>query len=72
MPVSKRIYETAIEAERAYDLIERHERKVNRFNARELLDYENHLRRETRMRKRAALRWDNHYSYFFGGLSEEE
>jgi hypothetical protein len=28
MPVSKRIYETAIEAERAYDLIERHERKV--------------------------------------------
>jgi len=39
---------------------------------RELLDYENHQRREARMRKEANLRWDNHYTYFFGGLSEEE
>ena len=24
------------------------------------------------MSKNASLRWDDHYSYFFGGLTEEE
>ena len=31
MPLQKRIYETVIEAERAYEILERHQKKVARF-----------------------------------------
>lgn len=39
---------------------------------REYLDVENHERREKRMQQKAKERWDNHYTLFYGGLTEEE
>ncbi len=36
------------------------------------MDLENHERREKRMRERAQDRWSTNYTFFLGGLSEEE
>jgi hypothetical protein len=46
--------------------------KVDKFNNRKYIDRENHERRENRMNTRAAARWDNNYTFFYGGLTEEE
>jgi hypothetical protein len=36
------------------------------------MDLENHERREKRMKERAQDRWSTNYTFFLGGLSEEE
>jgi hypothetical protein len=36
------------------------------------MDTENHERREKRMKERATDRWANNYTFFVGGLTEEE
>lgn len=46
--------------------------KVEKFDARALTDPFNHERREKRMIQRKAERWNQNYTYFFGGLTEEE
>ena len=37
-----------------------------------MTDPKNHARREKRLRDRASERWNKNYTYFFGGLTEEE
>jgi hypothetical protein len=46
--------------------------KVEKFDARKFVDPENHDRREERMLERKRKRWTENYTYFFGGLTEEE
>lgn len=46
--------------------------KVEKFNARKLSDPDNYERRERRMQERKQERWVQNYTYFFGGLTEEE
>jgi isopenicillin N synthase-like dioxygenase len=46
--------------------------KVEKFEARAMTDPFNHERREKRMLERKAERWQKNYTYFFGGLTEEE
>ncbi|CAD8055589.1 unnamed protein product [Paramecium sonneborni] len=72
LPMQKATYAAVIEAEKVLAIQERLERKVNRFHVREYLDFANHARRERRMRLRQKERWENNYTYFYGGLTEEE
>jgi len=46
--------------------------KVEKFSARKFIDPENHERREKRMLEKKRERWSENYTYFFGGLTEEE
>lgn len=46
--------------------------RVEAFQGRKFLDPENHERREKRMLSAKRDRWTNNYTYFFGGLTEEE
>lgn len=46
--------------------------KVEKFHGRRFNDPDNHERREKRMIDRKRDRWANHYTYFFGDLTEEE
>lgn len=45
---------------------------MEKFHARKFIDPENHERRENRMLDRKRKRWTENYTYFFGGLTEEE
>lgn len=46
--------------------------KVEKFDARKFSDPENHERREKRMLERKRKRQVENFTYFFGGLTEEE
>jgi hypothetical protein len=46
--------------------------KVEKFDARKFSDPENHERREKRMLERKRKRQVENYTYFFGGMTEEE
>lgn len=46
--------------------------KIEKFEARKFSDPENHERREKRMLDRKRERWSENFTYFFGGLTEEE
>jgi hypothetical protein len=53
------------------DLIE-HSIKLRNTRLENSLIPENHERREKRMLDRKRERWTENYTYFFGGLTEEE
>jgi len=72
IPINKVDYETLIEVEKAIMKMDRVFRRVDKFNNRKYIDRENHERREKRMLERAQRRWENNYTLFYGGLSEEE
>ncbi len=61
-----------LEVERAINKMDRVFQKVDKFNNRQFTDSENHERREKRMQLKAADRWDSNYTFFTGGLTEEE
>ena len=42
------------------------------FKARKFNDPDNHERREKRMQERMKKRWTENFTYFLGGLTEEE
>jgi hypothetical protein len=71
-PYGKDMYETWFKIENAIKKFDRIFNKVEKFDARKFLDPENHDRRETRMLERKRERWVENYTYFFGGLTEEE
>eukprot|EP01017_Pseudomicrothorax_dubius_P041046 TRINITY_DN6531_c0_g1_i1.p1 TRINITY_DN6531_c0_g1~~TRINITY_DN6531_c0_g1_i1.p1 ORF type:complete len:592 (+),score=196.83 TRINITY_DN6531_c0_g1_i1:313-2088(+) len=71
-PMPKTDYETLIQAELAIRRLDRIFERVSRFHARKFVDRANHERREKRMRERAAQRWETGYTFFTGGLTEEE
>ncbi len=66
------MYETWVAIERSIKKFDRLFNKVEKFDARKFSDPENHERREKRMLDRKRERWTENYTYFFGGLTEEE
>jgi hypothetical protein len=66
------VYETWVAIERSIKKFDRLFNKVEKFDARKFSDPENHERREKRMLDRKRERWTENYTYFFGGLTEEE
>jgi hypothetical protein len=71
-PYGKDLYETWWQIEKSIRKFDRIFNKVEKFEARKFLDPENHDRREQRMLERKRDRWTTHYTYFLGGLTEEE
>lgn len=69
---SRENYETWYEIERSIRKFDRLFNKVEKFNGRKFSDPDNHERREKRMTERKQKRWVENYTYFFGGLTEEE
>jgi hypothetical protein len=65
-------YITLLEVEKTILRMDRILNKADKFNARRFTDPANHERREARMEERAKKRWDNNYTFYFGGLTEEE
>lgn len=65
-------YETWYGIEKSIAKFDRIFNKVEKFDARKFNDSENHERREKRMLDRKRERWTANYTYFFGGLTEEE
>lgn len=72
IPVNKTVYENWWKVEKAIRKYDRWFNKIERFDSRAFLDPENHERREKRMQERKSKRWLDNYTYFFGGLTEEE
>jgi uncharacterized Zn-finger protein len=72
LPMNKVDYTTLIDVEKAILRLDRNFRKVAKFHNRSFIDRENHERREKRMQQRSTERWENSYSLFYGGLTEEE
>ena len=71
-PYGKDLYETWWNIEKSIKKFDRIFNKVEKFDARKFVDPENHERREKRMLERKGQRWTENYTYFFGGLTEEE
>lgn len=69
---SKTTYANWHHIEKAIAKLDRIFVKVEKFHARQFIDPDNHERRENRMISRKRDRWVDNYTYFFGGLSEEE
>ena len=71
-PYGKDLYETWYNIEKAIRKFDRTFNKVEKFHARKFADPDNHERRELRMLEHKRQRWTENYTYFFGGLTEEE
>lgn len=71
-PYGKDLYETWYNIEKSIRKFDRIFNRVEKFDARKFADPENHERREQRMLDRKRERWTENYTYFFGGLTEEE
>lgn len=69
---SMTLYDNWFEIEKSIRKLDRMFLKVEKFHARQFIDAENHERREQRMLTRKRDRWTDNYTYFFGGLTEEE
>lgn len=72
MPYGKDLYETWFKIEKSIRKFDRVFNKVEKFHARKFVDPENHERREKRMLERKRERWTDNFTYFFGGLTEDE
>jgi hypothetical protein len=72
IPYGKDMYETWFKIEKSIKKFDRIFNKVEKFVARKFSDPENHERRERRLLERKKQRWVENYTYFFGGLTEEE
>lgn len=70
--ISKLDYENFFEIELGIKKLDRHFRKVAKFDSRKYVDPENHERRERRMQEREKQRWDGAYTLYSGSLTEEE
>lgn len=70
--MNKLDYVTMVEVEKAILKMDRLFNRVDKFNARKFVDPDNHERREKRMLERSSERWDSNYTFFVGGLTEEE
>lgn len=72
LPYGKDQFETWYKVEKAIRKFDRVFNKVEKFDSRKFIDPESHERRELRMLDRKKQRWVENYTYFFGGLTEEE
>lgn len=71
-PYGKDLYETWHKIEMSIRKFDRIFNRVEKYQSRKFVDPENHERREKRMLERKRERWTENYTYFFGGLTEEE
>ena len=71
-PYGKDLYETWHKIEMSIRKFDRIFNRVEKYQARKFMDPENHERREQRMLDRKRHRWTENYTYFLGGLTEEE
>lgn len=71
-PYSKQMFESWYNIELSIRKFDRWFNRIEKFEHRAVIDTENHDRREARMLDRKKDRWANNYTYFFGGLTEEE
>ncbi|KAM3147286.1 hypothetical protein pb186bvf_000537 [Paramecium bursaria] len=71
-PLPKNWYESLLVVEKALKVVDRARLRYKRFVSREYLDHDNHERRERRLRQKQKERWENNYTIFYGGLTEEE
>ncbi len=72
MPYGRDNYETWVEIEKSIRKFDRLFNKVEKFAARKFSDPDNFERREKRMVQRRNERLVENYTYYFGGLTEEE
>lgn len=72
IPYAKDSLETWFKIEKAIRKLDRIFNKSEKFSARVFTDPENHERREKRMIERMKERNVNNFTYFLGGLTEEE
>ena len=66
------LYERWTEVEKEIFKFDRLFNRQEKFLGRQFFDPENHDRREKRMLERKAIREKDNYTYYFGGLTEEE
>lgn len=71
-PYGRDTYETWVAIEKSIKKFDRLFNKIEKFEARKFSDPDNHERREKRMLDRKRERWSENFTYFFGGLTEEE
>ena len=71
-PYGRDNYETWYQVELAIKKFDRIFNKVEKFQARKFNDPDNHERRQKRMEERMKKRWTDNYTYFLGGMTEEE
>ena len=72
LPFNRDFYDNWWKIEKSIRKFDRIFNQLERFEGRKLLDAENHERREKRMIDRKRQRWTANFTYFFGGLTEEE
>lgn len=72
VPYGRAEYETWVNIEKSIKKFDRLFNRVEKFEARKFSDPDNYERREKRMLERKRQRWTENYTYFFGGLTEEE
>ena len=70
-PFDKGIYENWWAVEKSIRKFDRFHNKIEKWESRHFLDHDNHDRREARMVAKKTERANN-FTYFYGGLSEEE
>lgn len=71
-PYGRDNYETWAAIEQSIKKFDRLFNKVEKFDGRKFSDPENYERREKRMLDRKRQRVVENFTYFFGGLTEEE
>ena len=72
VPYGRDMYESWIGIEKSIRKFDRIWNRVEKFDARKFSDPVNHARREKRMLEAKNKRWNENFTYFFGGLTEEE
>ena len=72
VPYGRDLYENWYNIEKSIMKFDRIFNKLEKFHARSMSDPFNHERREKRMNQKKLERWNENYTYFFGGLTEEE
>lgn len=70
--IPRDIFERWAEVERAINKFDRVFNRYEKFHGRAGFDPVNHERRERRMLERKSQRENDNYTYYFGGLTEEE
>lgn len=68
----REMYETWFQVEKSIRKMDRLFNKVEKFEGRRFSDPDNFKRREARMLERKRERESKNFTYFFGGLTEEE
>lgn len=70
--LNKAVYENVVKADIAMAEYDKHLRRMTKFYTRELVEPENHARREKRMLERSKARVEDSHTIYLGEFTEEE